>query len=238
MELNFNSPIVKNNIKVISAYFEAKAEGKKAELIIDGQVILTCHGFDGNGSLDLNSLDENDKSYGFGQKGYDYESTEIAFYELEEALKTFIVKEEITTDGVKVTKAITIKHPIGQAPKGAEEWDTTNYAELTQSGIGKMHTWLMMTNETYRKGNKKELMKEWLFNPSINTDGSIRFVRNYYEQETLTCHLVKDKDIKNTWAITQITKHGLDYGTAYPVANDGDNSHTGKSDYFYTGYGA
>lgn len=86
MTLDFNSKVVQDNLAVISAYFEAKAEGKKAELVIDGRVVLTCNGFDGNGSLDLNSLDENDKSYGFGQKGYDYESTEIAFYELEQGL--------------------------------------------------------------------------------------------------------------------------------------------------------
>jgi hypothetical protein len=96
MALDFNSKVVQDNIEVISAYFEAKAEGKQAELVIDGKVVLTCNGFDGNGSLDLNSLDENDKSYGFGQKGYDYESTEIAFYELEQGLLN-------TTPTIKIT---------------------------------------------------------------------------------------------------------------------------------------
>lgn len=96
MTLDFNSKVVQDNLAVISAYFEAKAQGEKAELVIDGRVVLTCNGFDGNGSLDLNSLDENDKSYGFGQKGYDYESTEIAFYELEQGLLN-------TTPTIKIT---------------------------------------------------------------------------------------------------------------------------------------
>lgn len=104
-ELGFDHEFVKANIVEISRHFEALANGEYSKLTIDGVILHTSNGFFDNGTKELNSLDANDKSYGFTSGNFDYEALCIAFNILDKILaqKTGINTMSNTISNLNVT---------------------------------------------------------------------------------------------------------------------------------------